>query len=101
MQYTALGRFRFIGIIEGISYLILIGIAMPLKYFLDYHTAVKVVGTLHGWFFVLYILALIHVTIKNRWSIFKVLVSFIAALLPFGYFVLDERLKKEQYDSKI
>lgn len=96
MKNTPLGRFRMIGLIEGISYLVLLGIAMPLKYFLDYPAAVKIAGSLHGLFFVLYILALAHVTFKNRWSIMRVVGAFIASLLPFGNFVLDARLKHEQ-----
>ncbi|MGG1658622.1 DUF3817 domain-containing protein [Brevibacillus sp. NRS-1366] len=96
MMNTPLGRFRVIGIIEGISYLVLLGIAMPLKYFLDVPAAVKIAGSLHGLFFVLYILALAHVTLKNRWSILRVVGAFIASLLPFGNFVLDARLKNEQ-----
>ncbi|WP_289137644.1 DUF3817 domain-containing protein [uncultured Brevibacillus sp.] len=96
MMNTPLGRFRVIGILEGISYLVLLGIAMPLKYFLDVPAAVKIVGALHGLLFVLYILALVHVTLKNRWSIIRVIGAFIASLLPFGNFVLDARLKKEQ-----
>lgn len=96
MLTTALGRFRVIGIIEGISYLVLLGIAMPLKYFLDFPAAVKIAGSLHGLFFVLYILALAHVTFTNRWSVLKVAGAFIASLLPFGNFVLDARIKHEQ-----
>ncbi|MDR7317214.1 DUF3817 domain-containing protein [Brevibacillus nitrificans] len=96
MMNTALGRFRVIGIVEGISYLVLLGIAMPLKYWLDVPVAVKVAGSLHGLFFVLYILALAHVTFQKRWSILKVAGAFIASLLPFGNFVLDARLKREQ-----
>ena len=96
MMNTPLGRFRVIGILEGISYLVLLGIAMPLKYFLDVPAAVKIVGALHGLLFVLYILALAHVTLKNRWSIIRVIGAFIASLLPFGNFVLDAKLKKEQ-----
>ncbi|GED68423.1 membrane protein [Brevibacillus reuszeri] len=96
MMNTPLGRFRVIGILEGISYLVLLGIAMPLKYFLDVPAAVKIAGSLHGVLFVLYILALAHVTLKNRWSIIRVIGAFIASLLPFGNFVLDARLRKEQ-----
>ncbi|KQL44666.1 hypothetical protein AN963_25185 [Brevibacillus choshinensis] len=96
MLNSALGRFRVIGIIEGISYLVLLGIAMPLKHFLDMPVAVKIAGSLHGLFFVLYIIALAHVTFKNKWSILKVAGAFIASLLPFGNFVLDARIKHEQ-----
>ncbi|MGZ0052332.1 DUF3817 domain-containing protein [Brevibacillus gelatini] len=96
MMNTALGRFRVIGIIEGISYLVLLLIAMPLKYYFNFPEAVKIVGSLHGLFFVLYILALAHVTLKDKWSVLKVIGAFVASLLPFGNFVLDARLKKEQ-----
>lgn len=96
MFKTPLGRFRVVGIIEGISYLVLLGIAMPLKYFLDFPEAVKIAGSLHGLFFVLYILALAHVTIKNRWSMMRVAGAFLASLLPFGNFVLDARLRREE-----
>lgn len=96
MLNSALGRFRVIGILEGISYLVLLGIAMPLKYFLDLPAAVKIAGSLHGLLFVLYLLALAHVTLKNRWSFLKVAAAFIASLLPFGNFVLDARIRHEQ-----
>lgn len=95
MLKSPLGRFRVIGIIEGISYLVLLGIAMPLKYYLDFPVAVKIAGALHGLFFVLYLLALAHVTFKNRWSILRVGGAFLASLLPFGNFVLDSRLRRE------
>ncbi|MFD2368966.1 DUF3817 domain-containing protein [Brevibacillus sp. GCM10020057] len=96
MLHSALGRFRVIGIMEGISYLVLLGIAMPLKYFLHMPAAVKIAGSLHGLLFVLYVLALAHVTMTNRWSVWKVAGAFIASLLPFGNFVLDARIKHEK-----
>lgn len=96
MLNSALGRFRVVGIMEGISYLVLLGIAMPLKYFLDWPSLVKIVGMIHGVLFLLYIVALAHVTLKNRWSILKAAGAFIASLLPFGNFVLDARIRHEQ-----
>lgn len=95
MLRTALGRFRVISLIEGISYLVLLLIAMPLKYWLDFPKVVTVVGMLHGVLFCLYILALIHVTFANRWSILRVIGAFLASLLPFGNFVLDRRIRHE------
>lgn len=95
MMRTALGRFRVISLIEGISYLVLLGIAMPLKYLLEIPVAVTVVGALHGLLFCLYILALAHVTFANRWSIVRVIGAFLASLVPFGNFVLDRRIRHE------
>ncbi|GAB3900249.1 DUF3817 domain-containing protein [Larkinella knui] len=93
---TPLGRFRFIGILEGISYLVLLGIAMPLKYLAGWPHAVKVVGWAHGVLFIAYLVALIAVTIDRRWSLIRVIVAFIASLVPFGTFWLESRLKKEE-----
>ncbi|WP_141502860.1 DUF3817 domain-containing protein [Paenibacillus luteus] len=92
MLKTALGRLRFIGFYEGISFLVLLLIAMPLKYWADFPHVVTVVGGLHGLLFVLYMLAVLHVWITHRWSILKVAAAFIAAFLPFGTFVLDKKL---------
>ncbi len=93
---SSLGRFRLIAITEGISYLVLLFIAMPLKYFADIPAVVKYTGWIHGVLFVLYMVALLQVWIQYRWKFGKVVMAFIASLLPFGTFVLDRRLKQEQ-----
>lgn len=93
---TPLSRFRLIGILEGISYLVLLGIAMPLKYLAGWPHAVKVVGWAHGVLFIAYLIALIAVAFDRRWSIVRIIVAFIASLVPFGTFWLESRLKKEE-----
>ncbi|MFD0679874.1 MULTISPECIES: DUF3817 domain-containing protein [unclassified Paenibacillus] len=95
MLKTALGRFRLIGLYEGISFILLLGIAMPLKYYAGFPQPVKIIGMLHGLLFVLYILTLAHVTLTNRWSFLRVIGALIASLLPFGTFVLDARLRRQ------
>lgn len=93
---TPISRFRMIGIIEGISYLILLGIAMPLKYLAGIPEAVKVVGWAHGVLFVLYGIALLHVWIDRRWSLGRAFLAFIASLVPFGTFIFDKSLRREE-----
>ncbi|UFJ39960.1 DUF3817 domain-containing protein [Brevibacillus humidisoli] len=92
---SPLGRLRVIGYIEGTSFLLLLGIAMPLKYYFNIPQPVTVIGWLHGLFFVLYLLAVAHVTIVHRWSLLRLLGAVAASILPFGPFVLDARLRKE------
>jgi integral membrane protein len=94
MLKTALGRFRFIGLIEGISFLLLL-IAMPFKYWADFPLGVTVMGSLHGLLFVLYAFALLHVWIVDRWSFLKVVIAFIASFLPFGTFILDKKMLRQ------
>ncbi|MGF7086783.1 integral membrane protein [Kroppenstedtia sanguinis] len=93
---TPLGRFRVVSLIEGLSFLVLLGIAMPLKYFADITTAVTLVGWIHGVLFVLYIAAVAHVTLTDGWSLIRVAGALIASLLPFGPFVFDARLRRER-----
>ncbi|HEX5026625.1 MAG TPA: DUF3817 domain-containing protein [Agriterribacter sp.] len=93
---SSLGRLRLIAITEGISYLVLLFIAMPLKYLADMPMAVKYTGWIHGVLFVLYMVAMLQVWIRYRWKLGKVVLAFIASLLPFGTFVLDRTLKQEQ-----
>lgn len=96
MLKTAMGRLRVVGFIEGLSFLLLLLIAMPLKYWADIPEPVTIVGGLHGLLFVLYILAVFHVWIKHRWSILKAAAALIAAFLPFGTFILDKKLLRDQ-----
>lgn len=93
---TPLGRFRVVSLIEGLSFLVLLGIAMPLKYFADIPTGVTLVGWIHGVLFVLYIAAVVHVTLTDGWSLKRVTGALIASLLPFGPFVFDARLRRER-----
>ncbi|MDQ3192945.1 MAG: DUF3817 domain-containing protein [Bacteroidota bacterium] len=93
---TSLGRFRLIAMLEGISFLLLLFIAMPLKYFAEIPIAVKYTGWIHGLLFILYILSLIHVFIALKWSLWKLSLAFLASLFPFGPFLLDSYHRKEE-----
>lgn len=88
-------RLRRIAIAEGISFLVLLGIAMPLKYLAHFPYAVKVVGWAHGGLFVALLLALYRAKRAQSWSLGYAAVIVIAALLPFGPFVIDRRLRRE------
>jgi integral membrane protein len=92
---TTLGRFRLVAIVEGVSYLLLLFIAMPLKYFAGQPWLVKYLGWAHGALFVLYCCLLLAVWIKYKWSFWKVVTAFVASLLPFGTFILDKKWKEE------
>ena len=89
---TPLGRLRLIGYLEGISFLVLLLIAMPLKYLLHEPAAVRTVGMAHGLLFVLYVFLLIQNTIELSWSWRKAVLGFGASLLPLGTFWADRHL---------
>jgi len=89
---TQLGRLRLIGFAEGVSFLILLGVAMPLKYLLGFPQTVRVVGMVHGLLFVLYVLLVIQVKIEYNWSFRKMGLALLASLVPFGTFWADAKL---------
>lgn len=91
--------YRKIAIIEGVSYLILLFVAMPLKYIFDIPDAVKYFGWIHGVLFLAFIGILIITTFQYKWSIKRVIIYLIASVLPFIPFILDKNLKKEYTDK--
>lgn len=91
-----LHRFRIIGIAEGISFLVLLLIAMPLKYVLKIPQPVKFVGWVHGALFITYIYLVIEVAIIFRKPFSWCSKSFIAAFIPLGTFFTDKQLRKEE-----
>ncbi len=95
-QEKVLKNFRIIAFTEGVSYLVLLLIAMPLKYALQIPEPVKYIGWLHGVLFMLYAVLLLQVYIVLKWSFVKTLVAFIVSFIPFGTFWLETKLKKEQ-----
>lgn len=82
--------FRIIAFLEGVSYLILIFLAVPIKYFLYNDFLVKIFGMPHGVLFVLYLLiAFIFQITQKKWSKKEFLIVTIASLVPFGTFYID------------
>nr|WP_037583279.1 DUF3817 domain-containing protein [Stigmatella aurantiaca] len=92
---NALRSLRLIGLLEGLSFLALLFIAMPLKYLLEWPLAVRVVGSLHGLLFLLFVSALFRVATEHHWPLRRSFTAFGASLVPFGTFVLDRALKRE------
>ena len=93
---TTLGRLRIIGWWEGVSFLVLLGIAMPLKYFADWPKAVSVVGMAHGVLFVLYVLAALQAALEYGWTWKRTAVVLLASVLPAGPFIVDARVLREE-----
>ncbi|MFY8022035.1 MAG: DUF3817 domain-containing protein [Bacteroidia bacterium] len=93
---TNLGKFRLIAFLEGISFIVLVFIAMPLKYGLNMPLFVKYFGWAHGLLFVIYMILLLQCIFEYSWKFSKILLAFFAALLPFGTFYLEAKLKKEE-----
>ncbi len=95
-KLSTLKRFRIVSLIEGISMLVLLFIAMPLKYGFDMPLMVKYVGWIHGVLFMLYVVILLPTSRKLGWSFSKTFLGLVASVLPFGPFLFDRKLKVEE-----
>ncbi len=93
MIKTTMDKFRLINFIEGISYLILLFIAMPLKYVFDYPAATKIVGMTHGVLFIIFLILLSQAIQKYKFSTKFSIILFVASLLPFGTTFTERKLK--------
>ncbi|MBS0030885.1 DUF3817 domain-containing protein [Chitinophaga sp. 22321] len=87
---TPIGRLRIIGFFEGISLIVLVFIAVPLKYWGGQPALVKMIGPVHGLLFALFVLTTLSAGVTYRWKFsetsWKVLV---ACIIPFGTFYID------------
>lgn len=85
---------RRVGRWEGVSFLVLLGLAMPLKYLFGQPLAVTLVGSVHGALFVWFCWTLARVRARYGWSMRQAMPPFIAAWLPFGPFLIDGALAR-------
>lgn len=88
--------FRKVAFAEGVSFLILLGIAMPMKYFMGMPVVVRVVGLIHGILFLIYVGLLVKLHVKQRWPLRFSRYAFAASIIPFGTFVLDKHLREKE-----
>jgi len=84
---------RKIALAEAVSYLVLLGIAMPLKYMADMPMAVRVVGSMHGLLFVIFCVALAQTMWVARWPMGRGALVFVASLIPVATFLIDGKMK--------
>ena len=88
--------FRKIALAEGVSFLILLFVAMPMKYFMGMPEVVRVVGSIHGGLFLLYVGLLARIHFSQRWPFMFSLSALIASVVPFGTFMLDKHLRRKE-----
>ena len=90
---STIGRFRLIAFLEGISLLILVFIAMPIKYGWGNPALVKSVGQIHGILFILFVLLAIQISIEQEWRFKTITWKVLAAsFVPFGTFYIDKHI---------
>ncbi|MDO6518921.1 DUF3817 domain-containing protein [Zobellia uliginosa] len=91
-----LSFFRVIAILEGISYLALFAVTMPLKYLADLPMPNKYVGYAHGALFIAYIILAVVLWMEKKWSFKKGVILLVASLLPFATFYVEKKYLNEE-----
>jgi integral membrane protein len=93
---SKIGRLRILGMLEGISLVVLVFIAVPLKYIYHNPSLVKTIGPIHGAIFLLFLINALSVGVEQNWKFktttWKVIV---ASFIPFGTFYLDFKLLRK------
>lgn len=94
-----INNFRLISFIEGISYIILVFIAMPLKYLGGNLSIVKQFGMLHGVLFILFVLLFAIFSKKKKISRELTIDIFVYSLVPFGFLLIERVVRKFEYSG--
>lgn len=97
---TLLRSLRWAGIIEGTSYLLLLFIAMPLKYVFDQPLMVTIVGSAHGFLWIAYLAVLAYVGFRFKWSLKTLFLGGVASVLPFGPWIFDAKILAREYQQE-
>ncbi len=100
---TQIGRFRIIAFTEGVSFLLILFVTMPLKYVWDIPEPNKAIGMAHGVLFILYVMATFQLKANYIWPKRKMLLALLGSIIPFGTFYVTARLlpEKSAYGSDI
>lgn len=98
---TALRQLRLVALLEGTSFVVLLFIAMPLKYLAGLPLAVRIVGTVHGVLFLVFFVVLYRAGRERGWPPRRWLIAFVSSIVPFGTFVFDPSLRREIASEKL
>ena len=92
---TVLRQLRVVALLEGSSFLVLLFIAMPLKYLAGFPLAVRITGSVHGLLFLMFMAALYRAGRARDWPLRRWLLAFVSSIVPFGTFIFDRSLRRE------
>ena len=86
--------FRIVSFLEGLSYLLLLFIATPIKYLADNPEYVKMLGMPHGVLFMLYVVLAFMIKPEMKWNSKEFRIVLLASIIPFGTFYIDRKYFK-------
>jgi integral membrane protein len=93
---NALLFYRVMAYVVGVGLLILVLVAMPLKYLADSEGLIGIVGPLHGFLYMVYLVATVGLAFRSRWTPVKTVLVMLAGTVPFVSFVVERRVAAEE-----
>ena len=87
-------RFRVMAYIVGVMLLVLVFVAMPLKYFADQPTMVAIVGPLHGFLYMVYLVIAFDLAVRAKWPFLRTLLVLLAGTVPVMSFVAERKVDR-------
>ena len=90
-----LQNFRYVAWLEGVSFILLLFVAMPLKYWAGMPLAVRIVGLVHGLLFIAYVGLATGLLARKQWTLTRTGEALGMSILPFGTFIFDRSVKRE------
>jgi integral membrane protein len=91
----ALLRYRIMALVTGTLLVVLVFVAVPLNWWAHEHGPVAVVGTLHGFLFMIYLVTALDLGVRRRWPLLKLGLVMIAGTIPFASFVAERKITRE------
>ena len=105
MTNAALTRFRVMAWVTGVMLLILVFVAMPVKYIGDDDTLVRIVGVAHGWLYIVYLITALTIAYQARWRPLRTVLVLLAGTVPFASFVAERKVvalaRRERQDEPV
>lgn len=91
----ALTRYRVMAYVVGVWLILLVLVAMPLKYFADSPTMVEIVGPVHGFLYMAYLVTAVDLAFRARWPALRTVLVMLAGTVPFVSFVAERKVTRE------
>ena len=91
----ALTRYRVMAYVVGVWLIVLVLVAVPLKYLADSPTMVQIVGPVHGFLYMAYLVTVLDLAFRVRWSAVKTVLVMLAGTVPFVSFVAERKVRRE------
>ncbi len=105
MTNGALTRFRVMAWVTGAMLLILVFVAMPMKYIGDDDRLVRIIGVAHGWLYIVYLITALTLAYQARWRPLRTLLVLLAGTVPFASFVAERKVvaiaRRERQDAPV